>query len=183
MIFCNFAQYMSSHDEQRVGNIRHYSRKLTLHFTSEWVQHWKVSPKYAHALLTTECEWYCSCFNQLVDCITWHGKQYVSGCAGMCQAVSSHLIPWPTGSEWQCSDFVPGSLIRSHPMTNRKWVAVQWFCARQSHQISSHDQQLVSGSAVILCQAVSSDLIPWPTASELFYCPFSLDGLIINNRK
>ena len=68
-----------------------------------------------------------------------------------------------------------------HPMTNRKWVTLHYFFARQSHHssfiqwptesewhcfislpgslinhVSSHDQQYVSDTALFLCQAVLS---------------------------
>ena len=102
------------------------------------------------------------------------------------KAVLSHLFLWPTASKWHCrfcerqschifsydqqgvSDvphFMEGSIIKSFPMTNSKWVTLQilwkavsshlflcptaseWhcrFCERQSHHISSYVQQHVS---------------------------------------
>ena len=122
------------------------------------------------------------------------------------QSHQSCLIPWPTGSEWHCFISLPGSLINydsfhdqqyvsdtalflcqavssimTHPMTNREWVTLLYFFARQSHQswlipwptvcewhccislqgslinhVSSHDQKDVSDTALHLCQAVSS---------------------------
>ena len=47
----------------------------------------------------------------------------------------SSLIPWPTGSEWHCLISLPVSLINN---------------------VSSHDKQRVSDTALFLCQAVSS---------------------------
>ena len=51
------------------------------------------------------------------------------------KAVSSHLFPWPTGSKWHCP------------------------FKRQSHQIFSYDQQLVSDISHILWKATLSHLI------------------------
>ena len=85
-------------------------------------------------------------------------------------------------------------------MTNRQWVTLSYFFARQTHHISSHDQQAVSDTSVsFLCLAVSSIvshpmtnrewvtlvyhffarqshksyLIPWPTVCE-WHCCISL---------
>ena len=97
----------------------------------------------------------------------------------------SCLIPWPTGSKWHCFiSFKPGSL---------------------TNHVSSHDQQQVSGTALFLCQEVSSImshpmthslwvtllyffaqqsyqscLIPWPTGSK-WDCFISLSGSLINH--
>ena len=71
----------------------------------------------------------------------------------------------PTGGEWH-SHFLPGSLIMPPPMinrwwvttfsllhfhnaipwTNRGWVTLHFSFARQSHCVSSHDQQGVSNT-------------------------------------
>ena len=109
-------------------------------------------------------------------------KQDVSDIAlALCQGVSSHLIlwptacewhysfmmvssslfPWPTGSEWH-SFFIPGSLITSHPMTNRKWETVHWISVRY---FMSHDWQQVSDTTIFVCKAVLSSM-PWPTVCE-----------------
>ena len=85
------------------------------------------------------------------------------------KAVSSHLFPWPTASEWHCTfherqshhiysydqqrvsdiaHFVKGSLITSTPMMNRLWVTLH-----------------------ISWKAVSSHLFLWPTACE-WHCTF-----------
>ena len=98
------------------------------------------------------------------------------------QSHQSCFISWPTGSEWHCFISLPGSLIShvlfhdqqhvsdtasflcqavswimSHSMTNREWVTLLHFFARQSHE---------------LC------LIPWPTGSE-WHCFTSLLGSLI----
>ena len=89
-----------------------------------------------------------------------HPLQKVSdGDPFFCQAVSSHLIPWPTGSQWQCP-----------------------FSVRQFHHIQSHDKQLVSDSA--LFYACSLSLISWPkevsdSLSALFYCKAVSPQLIL----
>ena len=122
------------------------------------------------------------------------------------QSHQSCFLPWPTVCEWHCFISLPGSLINHvsshdqqpvsdttlflcqavssimfHPMTNREWVTLLYFFARQSHQscfipwptvcewhcfislpgslinhVSSHDQQPVSDTTLFLCQAVSS---------------------------
>ena len=43
--------------------------------------------------------------------------------------------------------------MTSYPMTNSMWVTLLYCSARQSHQ--SCDQQRVSGTALLICQAVS----------------------------
>ena len=74
----------------------------------------------------------------------------------LCQAVSSIIshIPWPTVCEWHCLFLCH---IISH-MTDREWVTLHCFFARQSqiNYISSHDQQQVSDTILLLCQAVLS---------------------------
>ena len=64
-------------------------------------------------------------------------------------------MTWP-GSEWQW--FISAiSSIMSHTMTNREWVTVIYFFARLSHQLCFiHDQQVVSDTALFLCQAFSA---------------------------
>ena len=96
----------------------------------------------------------------------------------------SCLITWPTVCEWHFFISLQGSLINhvsshdqqdvsdtalflyqavlsimSHPMTNRMWVTLLYFFARQSYQ---------------------SCLIPWPTGSE-WHCFISLPGSLINH--
>ena len=139
----------------------------------------------------------------------------------------SCFIPSPTGSEWLYFIFLPGSPINCvsshdqqhvsdaglclcqtlssvifHPMTNRMWVTLLYFFARQSHQscfipwptgcewhcfislpgnhVSSHDQQYVSNTALFLCQALTSIMFHWPTGSE-WHCCSSLPGTLINH--
>ena len=139
----------------------------------------------------------------------------------------SCFIPSPTGSEWHYFIFLPGSPINCvsshdqqhvsdtglclcqtlssvifHPMTNRMWVTLLYFFARQSHQscfipwptgcewhcfislpgnhVSSHDQQYVSNTALFLCQALTSIMFHWPTGSE-WHCCSSLPGTLINH--
>ena len=103
----------------------------------------------------------------------------------------SYHILWSTGSEWWFIS-LPGSLIMSHPITNRLWVILLYLFTRQSHQscfipwltnrewghcfiflpgslinhISSHDQQWVSDTALFLCQAVSLIMSPPMTNRE-----------------
>ena len=119
------------------------------------------------------------------------------------QAGSSCFIPWPTVGGWQHNSFtgnpmtvshpmtkrqwvthcfisLPVSSIMSHPMTNREWVTLLYVFASLINHVSFHDQQGVSGSALLPCQqSHQSCLIPWPTESE-WNCFISLPGSLIN---
>lgn len=84
--------------------------------------------------------------------------------------------------------------LTSLPMTNRKWVTINVFNARQSHHILkdvsdntcsqsqvvsyifSHNQQGVSDTRCFLSLAVSL-LLPWPTGSEWHW--IYLPGILI----
>ena len=160
----------------------------------------------------TASEWDCftSLPGTLINHVSSHDQQDVSEIAlFLCQALSS---------------------IMSHPMTNREWVRLLYVFARHSHQsclipwptvcewhcfislpgtlinhVSFYDQQGVSDTALLLCQALSSImshpmtnrkwvtllyffarhshqscLIPWPTGSE-WHCFNSLPGTLINH--
>ena len=75
-----------------------------------------------------------------------------------------HLISWPTGSELaQCPCFLPGTIIRSHPMSNRWWVMVPLFY--QAISFTFHDKQKVSNLGLFFCKELSH-LILWPIACE-----------------
>ena len=118
----------------------------------------------------------------LINHVSSHDQQAVSDTTlYLCQVVSS---------------------IMSHPMTNRQWVTLLYFFARQSHQwcpiswptvsewhffisllgnlinhVSLHDQQAVSDTALLFARWQSHQLclIPWPTGSE-WHCFISLLG-------
>ena len=142
------------------------------------------------------------------------------------QSSQSCLNPWPTASEWHWFISLLGSFIMSHHMTNSGWVIAQflhrnfsyyvstaseWHCFTSLpgsliNHVSSHDQQSVSDTALLLSnQAVSSImscpmtnrewvtllylfarqsyqscLIPWPTGGE-WHCFISLPGSLINH--
>ena len=77
----------------------------------------------------------------------------------------SHLIPWPKGCEWKCSNVLPGSFISPLPIgTDRVWATHDF----SHYNISSHDQQSVSDSAMTSCQAV----LRHPTGCEWQYSDF-----------
>ena len=102
----------------------------------------------SHLLLwPTVCEWHCI----------------------FCERQSPHLFLWPTVGEWHIARFVKGSLIRSFPMTNRKWVTLHilW------KAVSSHLFLWPIGSEwhCSLWKAVSSDLFQWPIGSK-WYCTY-----------
>ena len=64
-------------------------------------------------------------------------------------------------------------------MANSKSVTLH-FSAMPFHHYSSHDQQQVSDTALFLCHAITSHLIPWPTACE-WHCPFFLPCHLITS--
>ena len=144
-----------------------------------------------NVLLPTVCEWHYTFCERQSHCIFSYDQQQVSDIAHfvkgsliasfpmtnskwvtlhiLWKAVSLHLFLWPTGSEWHCT-----------------------LCERQSHCISSYDQQSVSdiahfvkGSLIasypitnslwvtlhILWKAVSLHLFLWPTGSE-WHCTY-----------
>ena len=86
-------------------------------------------------------------------------------------AVSSCLIQWPTECVWHC--FIAVSSIMSHPMTNSLWVTLL-YCSLINH-VSSHDQQVVSDTALL--QSHQSCLIPWPTGSE-WHCFIAVSSIM-----
>ena len=136
----------------------------------------------------------------------------------------SCLIPWSTGCEWYCFISLPGTLINpvssndqqqvsdtalflcqalssimSHPVTNREWVMLLYFFARQSHQCliswptESEWHCFISSPSSLMSHPMTNSewvtiaghshqscLIPWPTACE--WLPFiSLPGTLISN--
>ena len=101
------------------------------------------------------------------------------------KAVSSHLLLWPTASEWHCT-FGERQSHHIFSYENSKWVTLDiWW---KAIHIISCDQQSVSdiahfvtGSLITSCsmtnslewvtlhilwKAISSHLFLWPTASE-----------------
>ena len=105
-----------------------------------------------------------------------------------CQEVLSHLIPWPTASEWQCHF---AALWQAHHISSHNKQDVSdttLFSLKSTHTqqrvsdsapfpssyITSHDKQLVSGIALCFFQAVSLHLIQWPIGSELHWTRFFL---------
>ena len=137
-------------------------------------------------------------------CIHHYNQQFVSD-TGLCLARQFNqlcLMIWPTVCEWYWFISMPGSLI--NPMTNREWVTLVYFFARQC--LSSYDQQTVSDTGLFLCKAVSSImshdmtnrmwvtlvyfsaweshqscLILWLTDSEWHKWFISLPGSLINH--
>ena len=118
----------------------------------------------------TGSEWHCIVSlpgSNLINHVASYDQQIVSDtasflCQGACHlSHQSCLIPWPTGGEWHCLFLCHAvSWIMSHPMTNREWVTLLYFFARQSHQ---------------------SCLISWPTVCEWHQCFISLPGSLINH--
>ena len=87
-------------------------------------------------------------------------------------------------SEWVTMQWLSGGLQVVWPPNNRMWVTHQWFCAKQSHQISSHNQQDVSDT---WSDFLLPDFILWLKGSE-WECKKLLSGTSmpshpITNRK
>jgi len=85
-------------------------------------------------------------------------------------------------SEWVTMQWLSGGLqVGVWPPNNRMWVTHQWFSAKQSHQISSHNQQDVSDT---WSDFLPPDLVLWLKGSEWHYREF-LPGTFmpITNRK
>ena len=146
---------------------------ITFHLmtNSKWVT---LHPFFCQALSShfipwpTACEWHSPYFSAMQPHhVSSHDQQGVSDTLPF--SLPGNLIrfhPWPTASEWHSPLFLPGNFITFHCMTNSLWVTLplffqamssdfipwptgsEWhypvFSARQSHHISSHDQQLVS---------------------------------------
>ena len=90
-------------------------------------------------------------------------------------------------SDTACLPIFPGNLNMFHPMTSRVWVILHFFLQSHHVQVSSHGQQLVSdttffsfqagssndqqpvsNTALVFCQAISgsSSFILWPTTNS-----------------
>ena len=84
------------------------------------------------------------------------------------KAFLSHLLLWPTESEWHCT-FVKGSLMTSFTRTNRKWMSCN-FCETQSHDTFYYDQQSVSLNIAHFVNRVLWHLFLWPTPACESHC-------------
>ena len=88
----------------------------------------------------------------------------------ICQAISSHLIPWPTGCKWHF--FLPGTISSClipwptpHLSNIQQMVSLTGFPIKQSH-FSSYVQQTVSYIPFFLTRQCSLLAIPWQKESE-----------------
>ena len=113
----------------------------------------------------TECECL-ACFislpGSLINHVSSHDKQHVSGTALLIFQEVSSILP--------------------HPMTNSKWVILLHFFAKAVASVWLCDQQEVSDITLFLCQAVASIKCPtlWPTGSE-WHCFISFPDSLINH--
>ena len=119
--------------------------------------------------------------------ISPHGQKRVSdNVLSLYQGFSSHLIPDQqivsihillpgspatshsmTLTECECPVFLLGTLTTSHWLQNSKWMTLFLLC-QQSHLISSHDQQVVSYSAIfLLCSLTAWICIPFHHQQEV----------------
>ena len=102
--------------------------------------------------------------SSLINHVSSHDQQQVSDTTLFpCQVVTS-IMSHPMSIEQAVSDTAlfpcqAVSSIMPHPMTNRKWVTLLYFLARQSHK---------------------SCLIPWPTGSE-WHCFIPLPSSLIDH--
>ena len=112
-------------------------------------------------LTGSECHWFISLPGSCINHVSSGNQQYVSNTAWfLCHAVSSTM---------------------SHPMTNREWVTLLYFLARQSHQSCLIWWPTVCEWLYFFAmQSHQSCLIPWPTGSE-WCCFISLPGSPISH--
>ncbi len=115
-------------------------------------------------------------FTMESHCISSHDQQVVSDTTFfLYHAVSLSFIPWPTGSEWHCIIFFT---MQSHCFlftwpTVCEWHSILFFTiCMQSHCVSFHGQQGVSGTAFFLYHAVSLNFIPQPIVCESHFIFF-----------
>ena len=142
------SHHISSHDQQRVSDTDINCSLMTLiTWPIACVWHWHL---FLYSLIIS---------HPMTNSV-WVTLLFIS-------AMQSHLISThDQGCEWHWHLFLPCSLITFHPMTNSWWVTLSFICAMQAHYISSNDQQLVSGTDINFCHAVSSHHISWPTACK-----------------
>ena len=121
----------------------------------------------------------------LINHISSHDQQQVSD-TGLLLCLIPCLIPW-IASEWCSALFLcqAVSSAMSHHMTNRWWVMLLYFFARQSHQSClipwpTASEWLWYYLISFARQSHQSCLIPWTTASE-WHCFISLLGSLINH--
>ena len=72
-----------------------------------------------------------TCFIMQSHLILSYNQQLVSHGFISCSAKGCLIAISPTGSEWHCTS--SGCLITSCPMTNRKWVTMQYSLIRRLH--------------------------------------------------
>ena len=147
-------------------------QSLYIHTNSKWVtvpfSILFCQAVWSHLILwPTDGEWHCHLLSaSQSDHMTTASKWQ----APSCQAVSWYVTLWLTGSEWHyssrqshdmwsydqqgVSDFLPGTLIISHPtVTNSLWVTVPFFmlCSLStSHPVT--DRKWVTGGTILSAQ-------------------------------
>ena len=144
--------HIFSYGQQQVSDIEHFVKgNLITSFpmtNSMWVTalHILWGSLITSFLWPTVCEWHCTFCQRQSDHIFSYDQQGVSDIAHFVRSsfITSFLM---TNRKWVIAHFVKGSLI-TFPMINRLWVTLH-----------------------ILLKAISSDLFPWPLASER-HCTF-----------
>lgn len=148
-----------------------------------------LSPVSACLIPTTNSMWVHCVFSLSHYVSQTLDPQEVSGTwLCFCQAVSWHLIPW-TGGKWlkisalsgslmshvlfndkqEVSDtfLVSGSLIMSHPMTNRMWVTPYFSISTCLTHPMTNSWWVILHFDLLPCSLIMSDpIIQWTTACE-----------------
>ena len=186
LLYCGLINHVSSHDQQEVSNTAllqsHQSFLIPWPTVCEWhcflINHVLSHDQQPVSDAACKCSLITHAISShdhslwvtLLDCslithVSYHDEQPVSDTAWFwCQAISSMLITWPTGSsEWQCS---LATTLPSHtwPIDCKScegfyhaislhliWWATgdgEWYAIFASH-FPSHDQQKVSDSAFV----------------------------------
>ena len=139
-------QVVSSHTKGCGWQKLHFSFPSSLIHLFTWPtgSQWQYMFSIPGSLTRNYRMWVMMCvFNQVVSYTFSHNQGVSDTGYFLCQEISSHLIPWPTGSEWHWIFYLPCSLITFLPMTNRQWVTLD-FSLMGIHQIYSDCQQEVS---------------------------------------
>ncbi len=155
-------------DQQSASDIAHFVKSSLI--TSDQqsasdIAHF-VKAFSSHLLWLTGSEWHCTFCERQSHQILSHNQQFVSDITHFMKGSLIRSFLWPTDCEWQ--HILWKAVITSSLMSNSLWVTLhifwkavssdifiwlpvcQWhctFCDRQSHQIFSYDQQIVSDIA------------------------------------
>ena len=149
----------------------------------EYIAHFVKAVSSHLFLWPTGCEWHCTLWNT----VSSHLFLWPTACewhCTFCQIQFHHIFSYYQQHVSDIAHFVKDT---SFPITNRKWVtlhilwkavsshiflqpkASEWYCTfhdRQSHHISSYDQQVVSDIAHFVKGSLITSFFLSPTGSE-----------------